>query len=84
MNNPSCIIPWIKEGAKVTVILPSTDNQPKQGLLTKPSKEWMFLPGHKKKNPQIPLPNLDINAESLINNRTFFKGWISKTRAMAA
>ena len=77
-------IPWIKDGVKVPIILPSTDNQPKQGILKLTNNEWSFLPGRRNINPPIPLPNFLENAQSLINNKKLFQSWISRQRALTA
>ena len=77
-------IKWIQDGAKVTLILPATNNQPKQGILKLSNDEWLFYPGRVRKHQPIPLPSFLENAESLLNNRKLFKGWITQSRAIAA
>ena len=76
--------PWLKNQAKVTMILPTTDNQPKHGFLECNGDQWYFLPGHKQIHPPIPLPNFLQSSPHLINNNKLFKGWISHQRALTA
>ena len=75
---------WVKGGAKATIILPSTNNEPKQGILQQIDSDWFFYPGHKKKHSPIPLPDFESHYESLINNQKLFKGWVSKSKALTA
>ena len=77
-------IPWIHHDAKVTIILPSTNNEPHQGILDLTENEWFFYPGRQQLHPPIPLPDFLQNAQVLINNNKLFKGWISKKRAITA
>ena len=70
-------IPWLIDGTRVTMILPSTDNQPKQGILRLQDDQWSFYPGRRQRHPPIPLPDLAQNAQQLIDNRNLFRNWIT-------
>ena len=56
-------LPWIKNGAKVTIVPPGTST-PKQGYLRHSETitgEWEFTIGQKKTNPSVPLPDFESN-----------------------
>ena len=79
-------LPWIKNGAKVTMVPPGT-SAPKQGYLRHSDTiagEWEFVLGRKKTNPAIPLPNFESNIHSLLNNKKLFKGWKNLRLASSA
>ena len=67
-------IPWVKDNAKVTMLLPHMPT-PKQGFLQFSDTKWHFIPGRTKKNPPVELANFEELAESMIENKKMFKGW---------
>ena len=79
-------IPWIAHNSKVTILLQQYNFKPKQGFLqyNNTNQEWSFLPGRKKSNPQIILPNFNLDAESMIQNKKLFQGWKSTHIVMTA
>ena len=70
-------LPWITDGAKVTLVPPGS-SIPKQGYL-KHSKdiqgEWEFHPGRSGKQPKVPLPKFQEILHSMISSKKLFKGW---------
>ena len=79
-------LPWIKSGAKVTLIPPGS-TAPKQGYLIHSSTvpgEWEFIIGRKKTNPSIPLPEFEQNIHSLLRNKKLFQGWKNLRLAASA
>jgi dUTPase len=77
-------IPWIHDGAHITVILESTGNTPKQGRLQFHDDEWYFHQGQTDRFTPVILPNFLDSAQQLIINRKLFKGWITRAKAIAA
>ena len=68
------------------MLLQQYNYKPKQGYLqyNSTSQQWSFLPGRKKSNPQIPLNNFHLSAESMIQNKKLFQGWKSTHVVMTA
>ena len=85
-TDPFPDIPWLKTDAKITVIIPAFQYQPKQGYLkfNSATGEWSFSPGRKGTLQPIPLPNFHELAPSMIDNKKIFKGWKSSRVALSA
>ena len=84
INNPHTtnFLPWLKNGAKVTMYLPDKGwTSPRQGYLSQsPTDEWSFQQGRTRmnnKHPHIPILHFDNEAHSLILNKKLFRGWIN-------
>jgi hypothetical protein len=86
LNDTLTNISWIHHNSKVTMLLQQYNYKPKQGYLQYNSElqQWSFLPGRKKSNPQIPLNNFHLSAESMIQNKKLFQGWKSTHVVMTA
>ena len=75
--------PWVKHEAKITLYLPINMHEPKEGRLLSLENQWTFQVGRSTKKKQIiPLPNLNQNLESLINNNKLFQGWRRKQKVI--
>jgi hypothetical protein len=86
ISNPFELISWLKPGAKATLYLADRMNTPKQGFLEKDgtTNVWFFIPGRKKSNPPMPLPNFHETAHSMILNKKLFCGWVSRNTVLHA
>ena len=71
-------IPWLKHDTKITLYINNKMNEPKQGILTQSDGEWYFHQGRTKKKQPLHLPNFLQLAQSLLDNKNMFKGWVSK------
>jgi hypothetical protein len=78
-STPFPHIPWLKNGARVTLYLANTMPHPKQGKLYFRDNKWIFAPGRLATNTPIELPNFESLAESMIANHKLFEGWKSRT-----
>ena len=76
----------LQNKTKITIILPTFNFQPKQGVLefNSSDQEWYFKPGQKGNTPPIPLPNFFELAPSMIQNKKLFKGWKSRQLVLSA
>jgi hypothetical protein len=87
-QHPFTHIPWLKSEAKVTLFLQHTMKKPKQGYLVNnpDNNTWQFFQGRKRHNKNIPidLANFEELAQSMLENKKLFKGWISTSKAMTA
>jgi deoxyuridine 5'-triphosphate nucleotidohydrolase len=79
-------LPWIGDGEKVTLYLPTIMPRPQQGKLqyNADTESWQFNPGRVKKRDPIPLPNFDTLAPSMVDNRKLFKGWVKSATVYTA
>ena len=83
----SPLVPWLKDGAKVTLYLQHIMKDPKQGYIYKNDDEtWYFKPGQIKdsKTRTIPLKDFEALAQSLITNKKLFKRWKNKSTMLTA
>ena len=69
--------------SKVTLFIANKMNEPKQGILSHTDGEWYFHQGRSKKPNPLHLPKFLELAQSLIDNKTLFKGWVFKQRVTA-
>ena len=78
---------WICDSAKVTLFLPHTVQEPKQGYFCQNTDEsWYFKPGKIKsaKTKPIPLNDFDTLATSLVTNKKLFQGWKHRCTVLTA
>ena len=77
-------MPWIHNDAKVTLYLPHIMTKPKHGFLSLNDSSWTFMPGRKKTQSPIDLPNFVELAESMVHNKKLFQGWKSQAVTLTA
>ena len=77
-------LPWIQHDEKATLYLPHIMAKPKQGYLQYTNNSWTFIPGRNKNHEPIPLPQFETLADSMVNNKKLFKGWVQTARAISA
>ena len=80
------LIPWCIHDAKVTMCLPVFQMKPKQGYLHQSDADgdFYFIPGRKKTNTPIHLPDFTMKALSMYENKKLFRGWINSRHATIA